>query len=1267
MNEDYYDFLAAKSEFGHLAGLDIDASDISPVLKPHQRDIVKWAVEGGRRAIFAAFGLGKTPMQLEIARLIIAKEGGRALIICPLGVRQEFTRDAVELLGMDKPTFVRFSDEVEGDGIYLTNYESVRDGRLDVNLFHTVSLDEASVLRSFGSKTYQTFLALFDTHRYRFVATATPSPNRYKELIHYAGFLGVMDTGAALTRFFQRDSTTAGNLQLHPHKEREFHLWLSSWAIFLQKPSDIGYSDDGYDLPPIQVNWHEIAPEKVEYHFDNWDQGQLIADATMSLGAAAREKRATLDLRVAKAKEIVDASPDDHFILWHDLEDERRALKKAMPEIVEVYGSLDLDTREDRIVGFSNGGFRLLATKPQLSGSGCNFQRHCHRAIFTGVGFKFNDFIQACHRIYRFLQTEQVVIDIIYAESERGIVNVLKSKWERHDALAETMSELIRSYGLNQLAIDEELKRSLGCERVEMSGDGWTAVNNDCIVETRAMESESVDLIVTSIPFSNHYEYTPCYDEETEVLTRRGWLSFGKLSDDDLLATVNPVTLMLEWQIPTERVWRHHTGPMLHFTQRNSFDLLVTPEHKMWVESRVGNVKTGRKRREFHLVRADEISRRFTSRKWAMATTVRPGKGDWPEVVEIAAPNKRRSSKIAISDVKIEDFVELAGWYLTEGCLGAPASSNSCDRCGVICKPDARWCSPFCRARAAADRRLGKGAAEYQARIALRPRTRTSGKRGAIIISQYRKVHPLHWQQIVNLFERIGLTVRATDRGIETWDIGLAEFLREQFGSGSANKHIPRWVKDLDPALLVILRDTMMKGDGNSNGYAYTSVSDKLRDDFQEICLLTGWRTEVVRRNSGTPVVRIGQTNLYPQLRSAPKHVEYAGMIGCATVPNHTLIVRRNGCAVVSGNSYNDLGHTDDNDHFWRQMDFLTPELLRVLRPGRLYCCHVKDRILFGNVTGEGVPTVSPFHAEAIFNAQKHGFQYLGMVTVVTDVVRENNQTYRLGWSENAKDSTKMGVGSPEYVLLFRRPQTDKTRAYADVPVTKDKTAYTRSRWQVDAHAFWRSSGDRLVSRDDLATLPAKVVIDLFKEWSRAEVYDHEVHVKIGEKLDEKGRLPSTFMSLAPVSAHPDVWDDIARMKTLNSEQSRKALNMHICPFQIDIVDRLIRRYSNEGDLIYDPFGGLMTVPVRALKLGRRGYGAELNPGYFRDGVRYLVAAEQVKSAPSLFDLLEVEAAQPEPDSLFEVLGGTLDEVTKSGNGSVKLPAMVPIVECDPA
>lgn len=833
-HSDYLAFLRRKIKLASFAGFDIADDEINPILKPHQRACVKWAVRGGNRALFERFGLGKSVQQLEIVRLVMKHAGGPGLIVCPLGVRQEFRRDG-EMLGI-QTRFIRRTEEVDAsfDGIHLTNYESIRDGRLDPNVFTVASLDEASVLRSYGSKTYQEFLPLFSGVKFKFVATATPSPNRYKELIHYAGFLGIMDTGQALTRFFQRDSSKANNLTLYPHKEREFWLWLNSWAIFLQSPSDLGFSDDGYALPTMVVHYHEVVSDHATAGAEKDGQGLLFRDAAIGLKEAASEKRDSLPARIECLETILDSDPDSHYLIWHHLEDERHAIKRAIPEAVSVWGSQDLDEREQDIVDFSNGKFKYLSTKPEIAGSGCNFQRHCHKAVFLGINYSFNDFIQAVHRIYRFLQTREVEIHIIHSEAEREIVKTLQEKWIAHEKMVENMSAIIKEYGLNEMEMADVLARTIGVDRLEVASDRFTVANNDCVIEAHLQPEASVDLIVTSIPFANHYEYTP---------------------------------------------------------------------------------------------------------------------------------------------------------------------------------------------------------------------------------------------------------------------------------------------------------------------------------------------------------------------------------------------------------SYNDFGHTDNNDHFWEQMDFLTPELLRILQPGRLYCCHVKDRILFGNVTGAGAPTVSPFHCEAIMHTRKHGFDYMGMITVVTDVVRENNQTYRLGWSEQCKDGTKMGVGSPEYVLLFRKPQTDRSRGYADIPVSKQKADYTRARWQVDAHAFWRSSGNRQLTAEELASLGPDKLAKAFTAYSLSNAYDYDFHVRIGEELEARGALPSTFMSLAPGSHDPAVWHDINRMLTLNGSQAQKGLQNHVCPLQFDIVDRLIERYSNLGETVYDPFGGLMTVPYRAILKGRKGRASELNTGYFFDGVQYLRAAEREVSMPSLFDGIEMEEA----------------------------------------
>ena len=836
---EYIDFLKSKMVIAPEGGFDIDPAEVNQALKPHQRDAVVWAVHGGKRALFESFGLGKTVQELEFCRIVTKHEGGAALIILPLGVRQEFVRDAKRILGWtgrQVPFYVRTMEEVNmavntlGRTILLTNYERVRDGDIRPDYFTATSLDEASVLRSFGSKTYQTFLPKFRNVRYKLVSTATPSPNRYKELIHYAGYLDVMDTGQALTRFFQRDSTKANNLTLYPHKKDEFWLWVSTWALCIQYPSDLGYDDTGYRMPPLDVRYHRLESDASTAGCDKYGQMKLIRDAALGLKDAAREKRDSIEVRVKKAKEIVDSDPDAHFILWHDLEAERHEIKKQIPEAVEVYGSQDINIREQNVIDFSEGEIRLLATKKEISGSGCNFQRFCHRAIFVGIDYEFNDFIQAIHRIYRFLQDEKVIIDIIYMDSEEEILRVLKEKWENHNQMQQRMAELMRRYGLNNNVIIKKMERSIGVERMEANGQHFHAVLNDTIEETARMPENSVDLIVTSIPFSNHYEYTP---------------------------------------------------------------------------------------------------------------------------------------------------------------------------------------------------------------------------------------------------------------------------------------------------------------------------------------------------------------------------------------------------------SYNDLGHNENTEKFFEQMDYLAPSLLRVLKPGRIYACHTKDRVLFGNATGIGMPTIEPFHAQTIAHYMKHGFQYIGMITVVTDVVRENNQTYRLGWSEQCKDGSKMGVGCPEYVLLFRKLPTSTMDAYADVPVEKTKEEYTRAQWQLDAHAFWRSSGDRLLTKEELENMPVDKMQKAYREYSRDTVYSYEEHVALAKKLDADGHLPATFMVLAPGSWTDEVWDDVNRMRTLNMNQKLHNRQMHVCPLQLDIVERLINRYSNPGEVVFDPFGGIMTVPYMAVKMGRDGWANELNPDYFRDGLGYLKEADATRDVPTLLDLLK--------------------------------------------
>lgn len=1103
MNEAYQAFLESKIEVAPVSGFDVDPDTLNPALLPHQRDAVAWALHGGRRALFESFGLGKTVQEIEFCHQVLLKNGGKALIVLPLGVRQEFTHDAVEILGYEAPKYITHIQEAKDapDGaLLMTNYERVRDGDIDPKYFSCCVLDEAAVLRSFGSKTFQTFLPKFKGVKYKLVATATPAPNRLKELIHYSGFLEVMDSGQALTRFFQRDSTKANNLTLYPHKVEEFWTWVSTWALYISKPSDLGYDDTGYDLPPMEVRVHVISDD----YGDNTDkdgQYKLINDTTASLQEASREKKQSILSRCVKAKEIVDESPNDNFLLWHDREEERHVLKKLMPEIVDIYGTMDYDERERRVEDFSFGRTRLFATKKSLSGVGCNFQRYCHRAIFVGIDYQFHDFIQACHRIYRFLQTEKVVIDIIYTEAEEPIYKAMMEKWKLHEEQQERMRDIVKKYGLDGKVQIEKLRRSIGVKRVEIKGKRFTAINNDCVDETAKMPDNSVDMILTSIPF--------CYDEETEVLTENGWMKFPELTGKERIATYSESVKSVEYQLPSAIVNEPYRGEMIEFSGR-AFNLCVTPNHRMYAARRG-------KAENYQIATADEITKSYenASRK-AGSTTDRISRGWKLQVVPEGAICGKRPERIDIPKlpenvkhghgvelywVETEDFMRLAGWYLAEG-----------------------------------------HADDFVKKVG-----------GRLIIGQSPVVNPENYAEIVSLFQRIGLPPTESKNQITVWCRNLAYFLQSEFGHGAENKRIPRWVFELDGSLLTILRDTMMKGDGSKDGTSYASISKKLRDDFQELCVLTGWRAIIPKADGKW--IYTGKKEIRPEIRHTPIRYQYDGRVGCVTVPNGLIIVRRNGFTCISGNSnhyeytpsYNDFGHNEDTDRFFEQMDFLSPNLLRVLKPGRVFACHVKDRVLFGNATGTGMPTMEPFHAICIQHYMKHGFQYFGMITVVTDVVRENNQTYRLGWTEQCKDGSKMGVGCPEYILLFRKLPTDTSTAYADEPVTKTKEDYTRAQWQLDAHAFWRDSGDRLLTKEELMNCPVDRLQSAYRKYSRNTVYSYEEHLEMCKKLDADGHLPATFMVMAPGSWSEDVWDDIVRMRTLNSEQKRRDLQLHVC------------------------------------------------------------------------------------------------------------------------
>ena len=258
----------------------------------------------------------------------------------------------------------------------------------------------------------------------------------------------------------------------------------------------------------------------------------------------------------------------------------------------------------------------------------------------------------------------------------------------------------------------------------------------------------------------------------------------------------------------------------------------------------------------------------------------------------------------------------------------------------------------------------------------------------------------------------------------------------------------------------------------------------------------------------------------------------------------------------------------------------------------------------------------------------KERFYLVGKITVTTDVVAENNQTNRLGWSEKCKDGTKMGVGLPEYILIFRKPPSHEDNSYADNPVTKSKFDYIRAQWQLDAHAYWRSSGNRLIGSQDLQEISLAELADTWKRINKTSIYDFNEHLSICSELDSIDKLSTKYMSLPVHSNNPNVWTDIVRMNTLNTKQVSSKKEKHICPLQLDIIERLIDTYSMEGDIIDDPFGGLQSTAYKSIEMNRHARSCELNTDYFYDGVYYVKAKNDKLNAPTLFDILETKVGK---------------------------------------
>jgi hypothetical protein len=422
---DYRAFLAAKLIVDPMTGL-VDVPDLPACLFPHQRDIVTWALRRGRAALFAGTGLGKSLMELAWAQAVVETTGGMVLLFAPPAVAQQMIREG-EKFGIEA-ALVTCHDECTV-GINVTNYQKMH--HFDLSQFAGVILDESSILKSKDGKYRTDLIAACQSVPFRLAATATPAPNDFMELGNHAEFLGVMKYTDMLATFFAHDGGSTQKWRLKGHAENEFWKWMASWAVMLRKPSDLGYPNEGYDLPPLHYHQHTVGVEHVPSI-----EGGLFASPALTLSERITARRCTVGDRVAQAAELTPA--DRPFVWWCNLNSEAEALTKLIPGAVNLHGSLSDDEKERILIAFSEGEITHLITKASLAGFGMNWQ-HCADTGFVGLNDSFEQFYQAIRRFWRFGQTSEVNCHIIAAETEGATVANIKRKEADAERMAAAM------------------------------------------------------------------------------------------------------------------------------------------------------------------------------------------------------------------------------------------------------------------------------------------------------------------------------------------------------------------------------------------------------------------------------------------------------------------------------------------------------------------------------------------------------------------------------------------------------------------------------------------------------------------------------------------------------------------------------------------------------------------------------------------------------------------------------------------------------------
>jgi len=487
---DYQDFLKTKEFSDKSVGFLASDQLIPEQLFDFQKAIVKWALKRGRAAIFADTGLGKSMMQVSWAEAVFQYTGNRVLIVAPLCVAQQTVREG-EKLGISV-TYLREMDRSK-TGVFITNYEMIENFTEAINegWFDGIVLDESSILKHQDSKTRAKIIDLCRNIPYRLSCTATPSPNDYMELGSQAEFLGIMTSVEMLSMFFVHDSGETSKWRLKGHGKSKFWEWLATWSVFIKKPSDIGFKDDGYDLPELNIEHIKIGVD------------DLNIGAT-GLKARHEAKKLSIGDRVKACAEIVNNS-EGPFVVWCHRNDESEKLKELIPGSVEIKGSDSIDKKEDRLIGFSTGKYRVLITKPKIAGFGLNWQ-HCNQMAFVGLSDSYEQLYQAIRRCWRFGQTKSVTVHVVAHAAEGPVLENIERKEVQAQDMAKSLIFYMKEF--QEKEVRQLVREKSTYTREKVKSDRFEAHLSDCVDLASEIPEGSIDYSVFSPPFASLYTYS---------------------------------------------------------------------------------------------------------------------------------------------------------------------------------------------------------------------------------------------------------------------------------------------------------------------------------------------------------------------------------------------------------------------------------------------------------------------------------------------------------------------------------------------------------------------------------------------------------------------------------------------------------------------------------------------------------------------------------------------------------------------------------------